>query len=103
MADVIVPTAELQLRTCKLTKSILKQMPVLVYERLRSLGATGSERTDEEIYNNIKANVVGWINAVALGIDMGDTALIIKVSEGQYGIFQALHSARRSFQQIYIV
>lgn len=94
MADVTVKTIDLQLRTVKLTKGILKQLPELSYEQMRPLmEATGHENPD---------CVLGWVHGSVLGVDY-ETLLIMKVAEGQYGIYKAMHPTRLKYQQIYIV
>lgn len=94
MADVVVKTAELELRTAKLTKSILKQMPTMDYKTLKPfLGEKG------HINDGV---VIGWINGSVLGEDW-DRYLILKTGEGTYGKYKCSQDTSERYSQIYIV
>lgn len=91
---VVVKTGELELRTVKLTKSILKQLPILDYDQMKPLLKSDG---------NIKPEVVvGWVHGSVLGDDW-ETWLILKVSEGSYGRYSAMVNSRQKHQQIFIV
>jgi hypothetical protein len=93
MADVTVKTAEVELRTARLTKSILKQMPVMEYDALKPyLRADGNERPDA---------VLGWIHGSVLGDD--NQWLIIKTGEGTYGRYNAMRGTCSRYPQIYVI
>ena len=92
MADVIVKTAELQLKTAKLTKSILKQMRVITYTELADLNRKFPDRS----------NVVGWVHGSVLGDDHS-TIVIMKLEEGNYGKYEGMHESRAKYEQIYII
>lgn len=92
MADVTVRTATLELRTCKLTKSLLKQIP-----ELKSLRGLVDDKGKE-----LKDKVVGWVHGSVLGEDW-QTWLIFSLGEGCYGKYEVMQSKRDLFPQIYIV
>lgn len=86
MADVIVNTASLELRTCKLTKSLLKQM--------RRTDTTGVKSED----------VVGWVHGSVLDpTEDYNTWLVVKVGEGDYVLVSVMQDKRKLFKQIYVV
>lgn len=94
MADVTVRTVDVELRTAKLSKSILKQMPVLLMESVRPLlKANGDEDPDK---------VVGWVHGSVLGDDYKKW-LIFKIGERLYGRYDAMDGTCRKYKQIYIV
>ena len=63
MADVTVKTAVLELRTCKMTKSILKQLPVIGYHDANRLAIFKSDGNEDG------SRVVGWVHGTVLGDD----------------------------------
>lgn len=94
--EVKVRTAELELRTAKLTKSILKQMPTMDYReavRLGVLKSDGNEQPDA---------VVGWVHGSVLG-DEWKNWLILRVGEGAYARMEASMDAAKKYPQIYVV
>lgn len=94
MADVKVIEVKLEMRTLKLTKSLLKQMRTL--ENLRGL-------TDEKTGNIRPENVVGWIHGSVLGDDWS-AILLLDLSGGDYAIYKGygLKEAQRRYKQIYL-
>ena len=95
MADIIVNVGEVQLRTCKLTKSILQQMQDLDTQQF--LAAKRKHEEGQGVFE-----VIGWINGVALKREH-ETLLVVKVGEGDYRLFSAHFEKRRQFPQLYIV
>lgn len=92
MADVIVNTAVIELRTCKLNKTILKQLRNLTYENLREIG--------QEAFDKM---VAGWVDTDSILNDGSSTTLIVRLTEGDYARFNAHYEQRKRFPQIFIV
>ena len=102
--QVTVRTGEVQLRTCKLNKSIIKQMPILAYRDLVDKNILlGSEIAAEDENKRLDTYIVGWISGAGIGESASDTWLIIKTGEGDYGRFSAHFEHRKRFNQIYII
>ena len=93
--DVTVKTCTMELRTCKLTKSLLKQLPIVTYsDGLQPLlRADGNEKSE---------CVVGWVHGSVLG-DEWKKWLILKTGEGQYARYDAMDGTCKKYPQIFIV
>lgn len=95
MADVMVRTMELELRTAKLNKSILRQMKVEHdFHKIRPYLA------DDET----KKAVIGWVHGSV--IESGEDYhrwLIINVAPGDYVRFKAMPETAEKFKQIYVI
>jgi hypothetical protein len=92
--DVTVKTVDLELRTVRLTKSVLKQIPELGFEQIKPL-----LRADGNLQDG---KVVGWVHGSVLGDDF-KRWLIVRTGEGEYGRFDAMQSTVKAFPQIYVV
>lgn len=91
--SVIVNTAQLELRTAKLTKSILNQIP-----KVDRIPATCMDKG-----HFIPDKVVGWIHGSVLG-DSYQTIFLLKLSEGEYVLYlYPGDGPRADYKQIYIV
>lgn len=99
MSEIDVQTTELTLTTVKLSTKILKQMPRLRYESVKHL-LKDAEGVKEEFKGGA---LIGWINGAGLGESSSETYLLLRISEGQYGLFNAMGSWRVKCKQIYVV
>lgn len=94
MADIIVRTGEVTLRTCKLTKNLLRQFRKLSYQDL----------IDHGILKGSENKIIGWIDPVAFDEKTySSTAILIDLGGGDYGLFDAHYDWRKKHSQIYIV
>lgn len=89
--DVQVKTATLELRTAKLNKSILKQMPTFTAQKFLEL-----------VKPENPAEIIGWVDGSVLGND-SDTWLILKLPDGTYAKYSTGPQRREKHPQIYIV
>jgi hypothetical protein len=99
MADVNVKTVSLELKTCKLTKAILKQIPMISYSQYANVRSVFTEEGHE-----VAECVIGWVHGSVLGADH-DHWLIVKTPDG-YGrlnIGLGGNDLRKKYPQIYIV
>lgn len=91
-----VNTATLELRTVKLTKGLLQQIPMV--HRL-------PEGTYDKDGNILPEKVVGWIHGSVLG-DKHATAILFNLGGGEYRVFMypgTRQKCLRDIKQIYIV
>lgn len=96
MADVTVKVGEVTLRTCKLTKSILNQIP-----RVHRL----PQGTYDEKGNLVPEKVVGWLSGTVLG-DKYSTIILFKLDEGDYTLYLYPGDCKKQLggiKQLYIV
>ncbi len=92
--EVKVQTAELELRTAKLTKALLKQLPVLGLQEIRPfLKPDGNEKPE---------CILGWVHGSVLGDDW-KCWLIVRLGPGSYGRYDAMKSTCVRYPQIYVV
>jgi hypothetical protein len=96
MADIKIREVELSLRTVKLTKQLLKQMPILRdYPDKAALYEKGGE---------FKPGVaIGWIHGLLLGDEFA-RYLLINRGDGDYGLIETstYEIKRLGFKQIYL-
>lgn len=98
--DVKVHTAELTLTTVKLTPKILKQLPRLGYDQMRTL--LKPDRGPGEFFQD--GVVVGWIHGSVFGGDSDyKRFLLLKTGDG-YGLYDVMESTiqRCGAKQIFV-
>lgn len=92
--SVTVKVGELEVRTARLTKAILKQIPLLSFDQFKGyVRPDGNEKPEA---------VVGWVHGSVLGKDF-ETLVIIKTGEGTYGMFKGMSNHRVKYPQIFVV
>jgi hypothetical protein len=93
MMEIKVNSATVELRTVKLTRALLKQMPRLTYREIGPLCEGGSLKPE---------HVVGWIHGSVLGDEWSRYALVA-VRPGEYGVAELADHDTKKYKQIYIV
>lgn len=99
MSEVRVKTMDVEIRTTKLTKSLLKQFRVLYnFSDVRPYLPGGHEAQAEGI------GAIGWVAGSVLD-PQEDYAiwLVIRVGEGDYARFRCTPDLAGKFSQIYVV
>lgn len=101
--DVKVKTMDLELRTVRLTKAILKQLPVVSHDKVRHLiNPTDGHPHKDALDGGHPQGFIGWVHGSVLG-DEDLKWLIVKFGEGDYGRFAAMPETLKGVVQIYIV
>lgn len=79
MAEVTVRTGEVEVRSTRLTKSLLKQIEPVENPNISEYLPGGAKMTDP------KAGVVGWVHGTVLEADENYWRwLVVRVAEGDY-------------------
>ncbi len=95
--EVKVKTAEIVLRTVKLTKALLKQFKKADGYYAHKIGAAANGKF-------IKEKCVGWIHGSVMGDEFSGPWVIFPDGEGTYCIYNVgMDSAVKDLPQIYVV
>ncbi len=101
MADVKVRTLDVEVRTVKLTKSLLKQFQIIChFSEARKYLPGGTENQDPAG----ESPIIGWVHGSVLEADdKWGRWLIIRVGPGDFRRWQCMEDTASKYDQIYIV
>lgn len=96
--DVKIKTVELELRTVKLTKALLKQITEIHVEIRRDGTVWYAPSYGAQM---VEVKVIGWVHGSVIGEDY-QTWLIVDLGDGDYGRASVNQDHRKRFKQIYV-